>query len=50
MDRRLEMIPPLFPEPLRQEVEALLEEKGERVEELRLRAGRRGIRPGRDRR
>lgn len=40
MDRRLEMIPPLFPEPLRQEVEALLEEKGERVEELRLRAGR----------
>ena len=40
MDKRLEGIPPLFPEPLRSGVEALLEEKGDRVEELRLRAGR----------
>ena len=39
MDKRLEGIPPLFPEPYRAAVTRLLEEKGERVEELRLRTG-----------
>lgn len=39
MDKRLEAIAPLFPEPLRGRVRELLEQKGERVEELRLRAG-----------
>ena len=39
MDKRLEKIPALFPEPYRSAVAGLLEEKGDRVEELRLRAG-----------
>lgn len=39
MDKELEGIPPLFPVPLRDRVEALLEDRGERVEELRLRVG-----------
>ena len=39
MDKQLEGIPPLFPGTLRDRVEALLESRGERVEELRLRVG-----------
>ena len=39
MDKRLETIARLFPEPYHSTVRELLEEKGERVEELRVRAG-----------
>ena len=39
MDKRLEQVPLLFPEPMRAEVCTLLNERGERVEELRLRTG-----------
>lgn len=41
MDKRLERVPELFPEPLRGAVHALLTERGAQVEELRLRAGQR---------
>ena len=39
MDKRLEGIPKLFPAPYQRAVESLLSERGDRVEELRLRAG-----------
>ena len=39
MDKRLEQVPLLFPEPMRAAVRTLLNERGERVEELRLRTG-----------
>ena len=39
MDKQLEGIPSLFPGPLRDRVEALLESRGAQVEELRLRVG-----------
>ena len=39
MDKRLEPVPELFPEPVRSAVQELLAVQGDRVEELRLRAG-----------
>lgn len=39
MDKRLSSVPNLFPEPFRSAVSALLEQRGDRVEELRLRTG-----------
>ena len=39
MDKRLESVPELFPEPFRTAVHGLLAERGDRVEELRLRTG-----------
>lgn len=39
MDKGMEHIPALFPEPYKAAVECLLEEKSHRAEELRLRAG-----------
>ena len=39
MEKRLQMIPELFPQPMRDAVQTLLAERGERVEELRLRNG-----------
>lgn len=39
MDKRLEPVSELFPMPMRAAVHALLTERGERVEELRLRTG-----------
>ncbi|MBQ1410433.1 MAG: stage III sporulation protein AB [Oscillospiraceae bacterium] len=39
MDKRLQTVPELFPEPMRQAVKKLLEERGGRVEELRFRTG-----------
>ena len=39
MEERLKAVPELFPEPYQSGIRQLLEEKGERVEELRLRAG-----------
>ena len=39
MDKGMEHIPALFPEPYKAAVERLLEEKSHRAEELRLRAG-----------
>ena len=41
MDKRMEPIPPLFPKPFQEAVDQLLEEKKERIEELRLRTGQR---------
>ena len=39
MDKRLEPVPDLFPDPMRAAVRSLLCERGAQVEELRLRAG-----------
>ena len=39
MEKRLQTVPELFPAPMRDAVRRLLEERGDRVEELRLRTG-----------
>ena len=39
MEERLGKIPPLFPEPYKGVISSLLDERGDRVEEIRLRAG-----------